>query len=312
MSQVFLGIDTSNYSTSAALYDATSDTAMLRGQLIPILQGSIGVRQSEVFFHHTKQLPNILEELPMKDICGIGVSTRPRLQEGSYMPCFLAGEAFAKALSHALQVPLFRFSHQQGHIAAAAWSAKQIQLLDQDFLAWHVSGGTTELLQVNSSRALPCKATIIGGTADLCAGQLIDRVGNQLGLSFPAGPQLEELAKQHQKEIPLNMRSNELQFNLSGLENKALQLRAAGEQSADVADFILRAVLHCITNATQCALEQFPTLPVLCAGGVMSNMRLREALEKTCGATFAQPEFSKDNAFGVAFLAHRVMGEVNA
>ena len=144
----FLGIDTSNYTTSAAVFDGSGGENV--GRLLDVPAGALGLRQSEALFQHVKRLPGLLHQLKerglLRDIAAVAASTRPRAVEGSYMPCFLAGEGQGRALADALDVPFVPVSHQQGHLAAAAWSAGRMDLLDRPFLAWHLSGGTTELL----------------------------------------------------------------------------------------------------------------------------------------------------------------------
>ena len=175
MPERFLGIDTSNYRTSAAIYNAETGEWVNRGGLLTVPEGAIGLRQSDALFQHTVRLHEKIEALPQGEVRAIGVSTRPRAVEGSYMPCFLAGESVARSAAHLLSVPLFTVSHQQGHIAAAALSAGKLDLLDGEFLAWHLSGGTSELLHVKcGADGLPA-CTCIGGTTDLAAGQLRDR-----------------------------------------------------------------------------------------------------------------------------------------
>ena len=162
-----LGLDTSNYTTSAAWFDGENgDNA---GKLLEVPEGSLGLRQSDALFQHVKRLPAILEQLKETglpaQLKAIGASTQPREVEGSYMPCFLAGESQAKVMSTVLELPFYPCSHQQGHIAAAAWSAGRMDLLDMPHLVWHLSGGTTELLHVVPDGPL-VRATCIGGTAD--------------------------------------------------------------------------------------------------------------------------------------------------
>ena len=151
-----LGIDTSNYTTSAALYDTESGEIFQSKMLLPVKPGEKGIRQSDAVFHHTAQLPQVISSLKEKcggftQICAIGVSTRPRSVEGSYMPCFTVGTGTAHVLSEILGVPLLKFSHQEGHIAAALFSSGRTDLLNGRFIAFHVSGGTTEALLVNGS-----------------------------------------------------------------------------------------------------------------------------------------------------------------
>ena len=192
---IALGFDTSNYTTSIAAFNG--ETGKNCSRLLDVRPGELGLRQSDALFSHIQRLPELADRLfadvDAREIAAVGVSTRPRAVEGSYMPCFLAGVSQAKVLANALHVPLFEFSHQQGHIAAACWSAERMDLLDRPHLAWHLSGGTTELLLVEPD-GLELKARRIGGTTDLSAGQLIDRTGQMLELGFPAGKALDRLS----------------------------------------------------------------------------------------------------------------------
>ena len=293
-----LGIDTSNYTTSAALYDAASDKASCSAKALPVKDGGLGLRQSDALFHHVRHLPEVMAGLDLPDtLSAVGASVRPRDADGSYMPCFMAGESAARMLADAVRAPFYAFSHQRGHLAAAAWSSGHMELMGREFLAWHVSGGTTELLRVIPG----FHARLIGGTSDLCAGQLIDRVGVMLGLPFPAGPALEELALKSVKPLSAQVRLDGLRFSLSGMQNKAAAYLEAGEPPESVARLTIDVILDCVARATEAALREYPGLPVLCAGGVMSNGIIRRALEPM--AYFARPEFSRDNALGTAILA---------
>lgn len=299
-----LGIDTSNYTTSAAVFDGAEGENV--GRLLEVRPGELGLRQSDALFQHVKALPGRIQQLKQEDwltdIVAVGASTRPRAVEGSYMPCFLAGESQGRTLAAALDVPFFACSHQQGHIAAAAWSAGRMDLLDRPILTWHLSGGTTELLYVEPE-GVNVKATLLGGTSDISAGQLIDRTGVLLGLDFPAGKAMDELA-QRGKDQKFNVKLIGFTFSLSGMENKVKAMVEQGVEKADIARFALLTVADVVRRATLSALEQYPGLPVLCSGGVASNTLLRRVMEPL-GAVFAQPRFSTDNAMGVAILAWR-------
>ncbi len=303
-----LGIDTSNYTTSAAVFDG--ETGCNAGRLLEVRPGELGLRQSDALFQHVKALPGRLEQLAregwLKDIAAVGASTRPRAVEDSYMPCFLAGESQGRALAAALGVPFFACSHQQGHIAAAAWSAGRTELLDRPMLAWHLSGGTTELLHVEPE-GVNVKAVRIGGTSDISAGQLIDRTGVLLGLPFPAGKGLDQLAQGGQ-DSQFSVKLNGFTFSLSGMENKVKAMAEAGSPPADIARFALRTVAGAVYRATRAALERYPGLPVLCSGGVASNSLLRQVMAPL-GAVFAPPQYSTDNAMGTAILTWRAVKE---
>ena len=305
-----LGLDTSNYTTSAAVFDG--EGGRNQGRLLEVRPGELGLRQSDALFQHVKHLPEVVEALLGEEGLGtvqaVGASTRPRAVEGSYMPCFLAGASQGQVLSQVLGVPFYAFSHQQGHLAAAAWSVGRLDLLDRPFLAWHLSGGTTELLRVEPEEdGVAVRAEILGGTSDISAGQLIDRTGVLLGLSFPAGKGVEKLSRQAQKREYYKVKVNGLTFSLSGMENKVRQMVQRGEEPAEIAWFAQETVCRVVQACTKAAMEEYPGLPVLCSGGVASNGRLKELLRQNCGALFAQPQFSTDNAMGTAVLTWRAL-----
>lgn len=305
-----LGLDTSNYTTSAAVFDG--EGGRNQGRLLEVRPGELGLRQSDALFQHVKHLPEVVEALLGEEGLGtvqaVGASTCPRAVEGSYMPCFLAGASQGQVLSQVLGVPFYAFSHQQGHLAAAAWSAGRLDLLDRPFLAWHLSGGTTELLRVEPEEdGVAVRAEILGGTSDISAGQLIDRTGVLLGLPFPAGKGVEKLSRQAQKREYYKVKVNGLTFSLSGMENKVRQMVQRGEEPAEIAWFAQETVCRVVQACTKAAMEVYPGLPVLCSGGVASNGRLKELLRQNCGALFAQPQFSTDNAMGTAILTWRAL-----
>lgn len=301
-----LAFDTSNYTTSTAYY--APDGQYQARKLLDVQPGELGLRQQEALFQHTKRLPELTGELfshPLGEIRAVGASTAPREVEGSYMPCFLAGSGTGRCVAEALGVPFFPWSHQQGHLAAAAWSTGRPELLDKPFLAWHLSGGTTELLRVEPSGSA-VSATAIGGTSDISAGQLIDRSGVLLGLDFPAGKVLDALAREGAGRIkPFPVKVNGLQFSLSGMENKVKALAEAGEEKAEIARFVLDTVADTVRRCTVNAQNQYPGLPILCSGGVASNTRLRYVLTEFCQALFSAPEYATDNAMGIALLTYR-------
>lgn len=301
-----IGFDTSNYTTSVAYFDG--QTGKNCSQLLPVKSGELGLRQSDAVFHHTKSLPDLsgrlFSELSANDVQCIGVSTRPRAVEGSYMPCFMVGYSHAKLLSEALHVPLVECSHQQGHVAASLWSAGRLDLMDQPHLAWHLSGGTTELLLVEpEGKNVSCKR--IGGTSDISAGQLIDRTGQLLGLPFPSGKHLDALSSQALQKDYFPVKSKDLTFSLSGVQNKVQQYFSTAS-AADTAAYALRSVIYAVYQTTVAAQREYVGLPVVFAGGVASNTMLRQLL-KPLDPVFAKPEFSTDNAMGVAILAYRTL-----
>lgn len=301
---VYLGIDTSNYTTSVALYDAGKNEMRQSRKLLPVKDGDLGLRQSDAVFHHTRQLPERFRELFLtpESIDGIGVSVRPRNSEGSYMPCFLSGKAVGEGISAVTGVPLFESSHQVGHILAALYSGGCMFLRDEAFIAFHVSGGTTDCLLCKPSEENIIDISEVGTSLDLKAGQLIDRVGLKLGLSFPCGKELDRLSQKSEKRFRTKAVIKDGSCCLSGVENQCSTMLSNGEKPEDTAKFCLFAVLAAIKGMELSATEKFGGLPVLYAGGVMSNTFLRSELTGD-NKYFALPEFSCDNAAGMAVFA---------
>lgn len=302
----FLGIDTSNYTTSFAYYDG--ENVLQSKKLLPVKDGEKGIRQSDAVFHHTKAYPQLLEELLNKcdgSIEAVGVSVTPTTLEGSYMPCFLVGEGVATAIAKSLKVPLYKFSHQQGHIAAALYSAGKTELLNEHFLAFHVSGGTTDLVLCEPCEVCVIKTTPVSSSSDLKAGQAVDRIGVQMGLKFPAGAELEKLALKSDKEYKSKIRLIDGNCSLSGLQNKCEKMLSLGESEENVAKYLLTYIADCVKAMTENALSIYGELPVIYAGGVMSNKLIQKQIaEKIKNSYFAEPQFSCDNAAGVAYLAY--------
>lgn len=302
---VCLGLDTSNYTTSAAVFDGAGGRNI--GRLLEVPQGALGLRQSDALFQHVKRLPDLFAALrrdrALEGLSAVGASTRPRAVEGSYMPCFLPGETVGRCLAETLNIPFYPCAHQEGHIAAAAWSAGRLDLLDRPHLAWHLSGGTTELLYVEPEGS-GVKAVCAGGTSDISAGQLIDRTGKLLGLAFPAGKALDALTEGEERGLYFRVKLSGFTFSLSGVENQVKAMAERGEDPRRVACYALDTVAHAVLSATRAAWERWPGLPVLCSGGVASSTRLRQWL---AGALFAEPAYSTDNAMGAAILAHRAL-----
>ena len=302
-----IGIDTSNYTTSIAFFDGTQGENCSR--LLPVKAGELGLRQSDAVFAHVKSLPELsgrlFSHIRAENITAVGVSTRPRAVEGSYMPCFMVGYSHAKLLADTLHVPLVEVSHQQGHVAASLWSAEHMELMDQPHIAWHLSGGTTELLLVEPE-GKNVRCTKIGGTSDISAGQLIDRTGQLLGLPFPAGKHLDALSQGAADKEVYRVKCKDMTFSLSGIQNKVQQYYEKSGDGAETAAYALRCVAFAVSAATRQALEAYPGLRVVFSGGVASNSMLRQTLSPF-DPVFAQPQFSTDNAMGVAVLAHRAV-----
>ncbi len=299
-----LGIDTSNYTTSVAGCDA-SGLCQSRRTPFDVKPGERGVRQSDAVFLHTRALPELVEQLLDDYVdppAAVAVSVTPRDVQGSYMPCFLAGVSVARSVAAALRVPLYTLSHQRGHILAALLGCKDPapSLLGQPHFAYHVSGGTTELLFVQLDQAGDGPIDCVGESADLHAGQLIDRCGVRMGLKFPCGQALEELAKEGRPVVAPMRFAQQTSIHLSGVENKFETLLRQHEPP-DMALWLLETVAAALVALAGAGMRGKEQLPLVLAGGVCSNQLICERLGRQFDILHTGHEYAADNARGVAF-----------
>jgi N6-L-threonylcarbamoyladenine synthase len=311
---MFLGLDTSAYTTSVAVVDQEKHLVWEKRRLLEVPQGEKGLAQSEALFNHIKNLPELLALVPptiWPEIAGIGVSTAPRPAEQSYMPVFLAGRSVASSLASALNVKLVTTSHQEGHLAAGLESAEGFALTD--FLAVHLSGGTTEVLKVRKDSPGKLSLQILGGSSDLHAGQFVDRVGVRLGLSFPAGKELETLALKSAPGsaslLPSSVKGYEMSF--SGVESAVQRLIEEKKRPADLARAVEGCIVRTIYKVLTKAVDDTGLRDILIVGGVASNQYLRNQLEKKLESQarlfWAKPGWSSDNSIGVALLTREAV-----
>lgn len=300
MERLFLGFDTSNYTTSLAL---CSENTVLwnRKQILSVPEGHRGLRQQEAVFQHIQNLPKISgTALPSGQVAAVGVSVRPRNAEGSYMPCFTVGESFANVSASFFNVPVFSFSHQQGHIAAGLFSSGRQDLLNQRFLAFHLSGGTTELLLADGIDHI----SVLCVSDDITFGQLIDRTGVLLELPFPCGKALDDIFS---ADIPLiekpHFSFHAGNLSLSGFENKIRSFLEKGISKDKIVRYLFSVLVSGVTEMVRPFLSDYPDVPLLFTGGVSSNRYLRRFFGDRKRFLFAEPAFSCDNAAGVALLA---------
>lgn len=302
---MILGIDTSNYTTSVALYDEENNIAYNFKKLLPVKSGEKGLRQSDAVFHHTMQIRELLKKAfkITTDISSVGVSISPCDNDGSYMPCFMVGQTIAEVISGALNAKLFTFSHQRGHVAAALYSCNKLNLIDQRFIAFHFSGGTSDAIIVEPDEEKIIKCNVIASSSDLKAGQSIDRAGVMLRLPFPCGKYIDELACKSSAEFKIRPSFSGLNPSFSGVENKCIKMHNEGAVKEDIAKYAVSYTLSVVDNMTEMILKEYGRLPLVYAGGVMSNSIIRKCMIEKYECSFAKPEFSSDNAVGIAVLA---------
>lgn len=314
MRNLFLGIDTSNYTTSAALVGDDGRVLLNRKIPLPVREGERGLRQSDAVFHHVKNLPeaaraveDAIREAGGGGPCAVGVSSVPRDAEGSYMPCFLAGLSAAEMTARTMGIPLYRFSHQAGHVMAAVHSVvtnggNRESYMNAPFLAFHVSGGTTDLLLVEPDEERIFRIRQIGGSKDINGGQAVDRTGVRMGMLFPCGAEMDRAALGFAGSFPKAGLAVDGTFCcLSGLENRATALWESTLDPAAVSAFTLDFIGRTLAAMTDNARREYGDLPVIYAGGVMSSLYIRRILSPK--GAFADPAYSSDNAAGIACLA---------
>lgn len=303
---LYVGFDTSNYTTSVAVYDSEKNTVNNCKKLLPVKLGEKGLMQSKALFEHIRQLPEVMEAafspFSKKEIVSVAVSDRPRNLENSYMPVFLAGVNAATAVALSNKVKLFKTSHQVGHVLSALYSAGRLDLIKNDFIAFHVSGGTTEALLVSPDENEIIRCQVIAQSTDLKAGQAIDRVGVMLGLGFPSGMMLDKLSLKGKSPIKPKPIIKGLDCSISGVENKAKKLFENNEKSENIARFTIEFICNTILEMTLRLKKEYGEIPFVYSGGVMSNSLIRKKLSEL-GGIFCEPAFSSDNAAGIAVYA---------
>ncbi|MTI48194.1 MAG: O-sialoglycoprotein endopeptidase [Firmicutes bacterium] len=311
MEKLFIGFDTSAYTTSIGVVDQFGNEVLNLREILKVKKGNRGLRQQEAVFQHINNLPKMIEELTtkidIKNVEAISASGSPRNIIGSYMPVFKAGKGQAFILSSILEKRYFEFSHQEGHIGSYFINNKKIN--SNEFLALHISGGTTELLKVvKESNGLDIE--IIGGSKDISAGQLIDRIGIKLGLNFPCGKEIDELSSTGERldrNIPIS--TKETWINFSGTETYFQRLIDNMDyDNSNISKSLLYAVTKSIGNIISEGLEEYKIDNVLITGGVASNSYIRNNLanyiknNSNIKIHFPNIEHCTDNGVGIAYL----------
>ena len=313
--EVYLGIDTSCYTTSLFFMDRKGQPVADVRQILKVKPGGCGLQQSEMLYQHTRNLPELMEDAAKGhefSLQGIGVSSKPRPREDSYMPAFLAGLGFARSVSALYKIPLWQISHQENHLEAAVWSANGPEA--DRFLFLHASGGTTDLLLVEKrfvKEVFNYTLTEAGCSLDLHAGQFVDRIGVALGLGFPAGPALEKLAEQHSEimEIPVSVHKTKVSF--SGPCTWVLRAIEKDQATAvNLAAGVQWALAETFVRMIRNGAAEYNVKDVILAGGVCANRWIRNHIEeklakRSIRTWMPENRYSGDNASGCAAYARR-------
>lgn len=309
----YLGIDTSAYTTSLAVIDENRNVVFDERILLEVEMGKKGLRQQEAVFQHINNLPKIFDNLykhiDVKKIKNISASTVPRNVENSYMPVFKVSQGQAFIIAKTLNIPFKQFSHQDGHIGAGILGCGIEDI--EDFLALHISGGTTELLYVKNDKN-NYNIEIIGGSKDISAGQLIDRVGVKLGMNFPCGRSMDILSLKCddlQKNMPISVKDTWVNF--SGVET--MFYKDIDNQKYDneaIAKRVFYVIGESLSRMVQFSFKKYKTKKIIVIGGVASNSYLRSIFKKNItdkkiGDVYFPPkEMCTDNAIGIAYLGN--------
>ncbi len=308
MNNVYLGIDTSNYTTSVAVVDGLGNVIADKRKLLEVKKGDRGLRQQEALFQHVKNYSQLYKETAIngENIAAVGVSIRPRNEIDSYMPVFLAGAQFGEVISHTLGVPLKKFSHQEGHAACVLIDEPELS----EFLLLHISGGTTELISVRNERD-NLYTTIIGGSLDISIGQLVDRTGVAMGYGFPSGAEMEaDSSKGRLITNDFNFNIADGWVNLSGFENRFKSFIIDGHKREDISLTLFELIAELASELLASGVNKTGIKTVAIAGGVAENLTVRKRLEKKFkdNTRFTKKGLSADNAVGIAWLASQKDG----
>ncbi|MDW5300322.1 MAG: hypothetical protein SA378_09315 [Sedimentibacter sp.] len=309
MIEYILGIDTSAYTTSIALIDAKENKIIddkRKVLLVPL--GQRGLRQQDAVFQHLKNFQELYSEInvDMKLISTVAVSSRPRNVDGSYMPVFTVGQNYGKIIAETLNCSYIEYSHQENHIAASL--IELYKEINDDILAIHISGGTTEFLGAKKAQK-GYSTEIVGGSKDITFGQLIDRIGTLMEFPFPCGLYMEKSIQNISEvdKIKIPPIKGTTFINLSGMENYYNNLYLQNKYSKETIiyslfNYIASCILHIIKQIQ--SIYCFKT--IIITGGVASNNTIRnlvlEELNDKLRVIFPSKVNSSDNAVGLAYL----------
>ena len=283
---LILAIETSCDDTSAALVDGHCNVlsnVISSQEEVHLKYG--GVVPELASREHIRTLIPIVElvlekaRIKINDIDAIAVSANPGL-----IGSLLVGVSFAKGLAFSLKKPLIAVNHIFGHVFANFLEHKDIEF---PFLALIVSGGHTELVIFTSS----VDYEVLGKTVDDAAGEAFDKIGKLLGLQYPGGPHVDNLAQAGQSEViefPLPMLKHDtFDFSFSGLKTAGMLYlkekgELAGEELHDFAASFQHAIVEVLFQKTIRALEENGLTSLLLAGGVAANSALRKKFNEYC------------------------------
>ena len=302
-----LGIESSCDETSASIVkNGTIEISTVVSSQIDIHKTYGGVVPEIASRHHVKNITIVLEEclekahLTMNDIDAIAITYGPGL-----IGSLLIGLEAAKTLAFIYQKPLIPVHHIAGHIYANSL----VKELEFPLLAVVVSGGHTELVEMQDHY----KFKKLGGTLDDAIGECYDKVARIIGLEYPGGPKLDNLAEKGTitYKLPIPLKDDSYNFSFSGLKSAVINLVHNEEQRGhtinkeDLAASFQNTAIQAITSKVKKAIVDRNIKHVILAGGVAANKGLRKAMEdltSSLNVDFSVPPFKycTDNATMIA------------
>jgi N6-L-threonylcarbamoyladenine synthase len=302
-----LGIETSCDETGVALYDGRLLAHAVHSQ-VAMHEAYGGVVPELASRDHIRRLVPltraVLEKAGKKasDLQGIGYTEGPGLAGA-----LLVGASFARGLAQALGIPAIGVHHLEGHLLSPLLSARPPAF---PFVALLVSGGHTQLMRVESVG----NYSLLGETQDDAAGEAFDKTAKLLGLGYPGGPAVSELAAKGapgRYDLPRPMLSSgNLDFSFSGLKTAVLTLvrKESDHARADIARAFVEAIVDVLVAKCVRALEATGLDRLVVAGGVGANRQLREALaaqakRRRFEVYYPEPELCTDNGAMIALTA---------
>lgn len=312
---LILGFESSCDETGIALYDTEHGLLAhaLHTQVAMHAEYGGVVPELASRDHIRRALPltqNVLQQAgkTLQDIDGIAYTQGPGLSGA-----LLVGTSIAQSLAFALNIPTVAVHHLEGHLLAPLLEANPPEF---PFVALLVSGGHTQLMRVTSIGDYE----LLGDTLDDAAGEAFDKTAKLLGLGYPGGPAVAQLAASGKSRFKLPrplINSGDLNFSFSGLKTAVLTLANNNAQSntekqldlqtkADIAYEFQEAVAEILTLKCMTALRDTGLDNLVVSGGVGANSRLRERLnaatkKRMCKVHYPRLEFCTDNGAMIAF-----------
>jgi universal protein Kae1 len=262
-----------------------------------------GIHPREAANHHAEVLPRLISEahegagVGVRELDSIAFSQGPGLG-----PCLRTGASAARALALTLDRPLVGVNHCVAHLEVG-----RAMLGCGDPVLLYASGGNTQVIAYAAGRY-----RVFGETLDIGIGNMLDKLGREMGLPFPAGPTLERMALAGEELLPLPYSVKGMDVAFSGILTAALTLLSRGVSEDDLAMSVQETAFAMLVEVTERAMAHVGREEVLLGGGVAANSRLKEmtaimAEERGARSFVPPPSLCVDNGAMIAVLGRMMM-----